>query len=148
MSGAPEAWESSHLGGDRFAPNLVVVPTGAYYGRVPPERADELLDATRQGRIVSDLYRGRVVFGFAEQAGEAFLRAATGTDRVEAVELLDATRAEVGPDRSELTVRFAVDGVPQPPILVRGHKGDPRLLTCRGRPAKPWEFTVSWAAGD
>ena len=31
------AWECSHVGGDRFAGNVVVFPYGIYYGRVGPE---------------------------------------------------------------------------------------------------------------
>ena len=38
-AGAPDAWECSHVGGDRFAANIVCLPEGIYYGRVEPERA-------------------------------------------------------------------------------------------------------------
>ena len=31
-------WESTHVGGDRFAGNLVAFPHGLYHGRVEPER--------------------------------------------------------------------------------------------------------------
>jgi hypothetical protein len=144
LGDAPEVWESSHVGGDRFAPNVVVVPSGAYYGRVAPERASELLTATREGRVVADFYRGRVIFGFAEQAGEAFLRSATGADRLEAVELLEVDRRDVGADRLEMTLRFSVDGKPQKPVLVQGHKAEPRQLTCKAEPASPWEYSVDW----
>jgi hypothetical protein len=144
LDGAPEVWESSHVGGDRFAANVVVVPAGSYYGRVPPERATALLEAAREGRVVADLYRGRVVFGFAEQVGEAFLREATDTVRVEALTLLDAQRNDVGNDRTEVTIRFAIDGNEQPPVLVQGQKSEPRPLTCHGRPAPAWEFTARW----
>ena len=29
-------WETSHLGGDRFAGNVLILPIGIYYGRVGP----------------------------------------------------------------------------------------------------------------
>ena len=41
-------WQSSHLGGHRFAPNVLVLPAGVQLGRIPVERAAEvvaLLDA-------------------------------------------------------------------------------------------------------
>ena len=42
-------WESSHVGGDRFAGNLVAFPHGLYFGRVEPgEVADHAL-RTREG---------------------------------------------------------------------------------------------------
>ena len=33
-------WQSSHIGGDRFAGNVVFLPEGLYYGRVEPAEAD------------------------------------------------------------------------------------------------------------
>ena len=42
----PEAvWECSHVGGDRFAPNVVLLPDGFYYGNLDPDTA---VDAVRQ----------------------------------------------------------------------------------------------------
>ena len=34
-----QVWECSHVGGDRFAPNVVVLPDGFYYGNLDPETA-------------------------------------------------------------------------------------------------------------
>ena len=34
-----QTWEVSHVGGDRFAANLLVLPDGLYYGRVTPDDA-------------------------------------------------------------------------------------------------------------
>ena len=34
-----ETWEVSHIGGDRFAGNLLVLPHGLYYGRLDPATA-------------------------------------------------------------------------------------------------------------
>ena len=38
-AGVPDVWESSHVGGDRFAANVVCLPDGVYYGRVEPDEA-------------------------------------------------------------------------------------------------------------
>jgi hypothetical protein len=51
-------WECSHVGGDRFAPNLVVLPDGAYYGRVEPTEAVELVRAHLRGEVVAAALRG------------------------------------------------------------------------------------------
>src|SRR5262249_51245535 len=37
-------WQCSHVGGDRFAGNLVCLPQGLYFGRVGPGDAWEVLD--------------------------------------------------------------------------------------------------------
>jgi len=44
-------WECTHLGGDRFAPNVVVLPDAAYYGN---------LDADSAVRVVADHLAGRL----------------------------------------------------------------------------------------
>ncbi|HEY8557977.1 MAG TPA: sucrase ferredoxin, partial [Actinomycetes bacterium] len=36
-------WESSHVGGDRFAGNLVCLPDGHYFGRVGPADAERVV---------------------------------------------------------------------------------------------------------
>jgi hypothetical protein len=53
-------WETTHLGGDRFAPNLLVLPTGELYGRVPPALVETLIERTDAGDVVSNLLRGRI----------------------------------------------------------------------------------------
>jgi hypothetical protein len=67
-------WQASHLGGDRFAGNLVVLPEGLYYGRVRPEEAWTLLDEHLAGRIHLPLFRGRSRLPFAVQAAEIAVR--------------------------------------------------------------------------
>ena len=47
---ADAVWECSHIGGDRFAGNLLVLPRGLYYGRVDPDSALEVADAVADGR--------------------------------------------------------------------------------------------------
>lgn len=42
-------WQSSHLGGHRFAPTLLSLPDGMSYGRVPEEEAVELLEYMERG---------------------------------------------------------------------------------------------------
>ena len=56
---ADAVWECSHIGGDRFAGNLLVLPRGLYYGRVDPDSALELADAAVDGRVALDHLRGR-----------------------------------------------------------------------------------------
>jgi hypothetical protein len=53
-------WECSHLGGDRFAANVLVLPLGLLYGRVLPFAAAEFTAATEAGEVVGALLRGRI----------------------------------------------------------------------------------------
>lgn len=55
----PEAvWESSHVGGDRFAPNVVVVPDGTYYGALEEESVVEVMADHLAGRVRTEFLRG------------------------------------------------------------------------------------------
>jgi hypothetical protein len=87
------AWQCSHVGGDRFAGNLVVLPAGLYLGRVEPAEAWETLDEVLAGRIPLGHYRGRSCHSFAVQAADRAVRVATGLLGVDDVRL-DEARAE------------------------------------------------------
>jgi hypothetical protein len=52
-------WESSHLGGCRFAGNVVVLPHGLYYGRVSTPDVPAIVGAHERGTLVRDHLRGR-----------------------------------------------------------------------------------------
>jgi hypothetical protein len=78
-------WECSHIGGDRFAANLVVLPDSLYFGRVDPESAPSVLSALEEGRIDLSRFRGRTSFSLAEQAVEHFVRGELGIDAVDGV---------------------------------------------------------------
>lgn len=53
------SWECSHVGGHRFATNVVVLPYGLVYGNVSPDDVPRIIDASEQGRFVPHLLRGR-----------------------------------------------------------------------------------------
>lgn len=75
---ADAVWETSHVGGDRFAGNLVVLPRGLYYGGLDPEAAGVVADATAAGRVVLDHLRGRSDLPMPVQAAEVALRRRLG----------------------------------------------------------------------
>lgn len=65
-------WECSHLGGDRFAANVLVLPTGLSYGRVLPFAAPEFVAAAEAGEVIGALLRGRIGLPAPAQAALAF----------------------------------------------------------------------------
>jgi hypothetical protein len=80
-------WQCSHVGGDRFAGNVVCLPEGVYYGRVDAGDALALLDEHFAGRVHLDLYRGRSCYSFRVQAAERAVRASSGMLRLGDLEL-------------------------------------------------------------
>ncbi len=77
-------WECSHLGGDRFAATLVLLPHGLYYGRVDPASGDAVLQRYELGHVEPGLLRGRSGLPRLGQAAQALARDAvpqrTGLD--------------------------------------------------------------------
>jgi hypothetical protein len=51
-------WECSHIGGDRFAPNVVLLPDGFYYGNLDPATARDTVEAHLAGSVLTDRLRG------------------------------------------------------------------------------------------
>lgn len=89
-----EVWQTTHLGGHRFAATLVTLPDGLCYGRLAAEETDALVEATRQRRIHRlDRFRGRTCFSSAGQAAEHFFRESHGRMDIDAVQALDVDLA-------------------------------------------------------
>jgi hypothetical protein len=63
-------WETTHVGGHRFAANLVILPHGLYYGPVGVGPAAAAIDAYQRGAVVVDRYRGRAGQARADQEAE------------------------------------------------------------------------------
>lgn len=117
-------WQSTHVGGDRFAGNLVSLPDGVYYGRVEPGEAWPVLEAALRREIHLPHYRGRSCHSFPAQAAERAVREKTemlgvgDTSVVSVVSAEDGWRAVV----RAAGVDYAVD--------VRREEGAPTHLTC------------------
>jgi hypothetical protein len=130
-----QVWECSHIGGDRFAANLLVLPHGLYLGRVPVEQVPTVLAALDAGRLPLPYVRGRSSLPSPTQAAQHFARAATGRDRLD--DLLPAAQTAAGTD----TWRVALSGPGGPDIEVvvaydRAGTGRAELLTCSADEAK------------
>jgi len=148
---APLVWETTHVGGDRFAANLVVLPSGGYYGRLDPADAVRVAQAALDGRIDLDRYRGTAGLPEAAQAAECMLRRALGAAGEAAVRYLgpeaagaDGTKpsqgsgvadaeARAGADTDAHTARFAVGGLGVRVVTLARHEtAEPRLTSCGG----------------
>lgn len=84
-SGGLDVWETTHLGGHRFAPTMLVLPYGYAYGRVDAPHAKHAVEAARLGRVVLDGCRGRSTWERPGQAAELAVRRLTGEEDAEAL---------------------------------------------------------------
>jgi hypothetical protein len=65
-----EVWESTHLGGHKFAANLVLLPHGLYYGPCDLAAATGAIRAYQRGEVIAHRYRGRAGLQTAVQEAE------------------------------------------------------------------------------
>lgn len=87
-----ETWEVSHVGGDRFAANVVVLPHGLYYGRLDPQSALAVAGSHLAGELDLDHLRGRSSWPMPVQAAELHLRRELGATRTGDVVLHEQVR--------------------------------------------------------
>jgi hypothetical protein len=132
-------WQATHVGGDRFAGNVVCLPEGLYFGRVGEEDVRPLLESHFAGEIRLDRYRGRSGHTFAVQAAERVVREATGLVAIDAV-ALTGVRAEGDGWTVELKTEREVHDV-----NVRAEVSDePVYLTCASvTPQHPRRFVAT-----
>lgn len=74
---AQRVWQTTHVGGHRFAPNLLCLPSGLLYGHVMPDIAQDIVAQHEQGEIALPNLRGRSASPPAKQAAEYFVRERT-----------------------------------------------------------------------
>jgi len=80
-----QIWETTHVGGHRFAANLVILPHGLYYGPVGLEAATAAISAYQRGAVAPARYRGRAGQPRPVQEAEHARLTRAGTLPVEAL---------------------------------------------------------------
>ncbi len=132
-----DVWECSHVGGDRFAGNVLLVPSGDLFGSLDPASAVDVLRSHDAGRLDLRHYRGRVGRPPVEQAALHHTAVALGEDRRGALRVLDVDgaddvwRVEVGAGGRQYVLSIAA------------HWSQPARLTCAaGRPERVRRFDL------
>ena len=122
---AERMWECTHLGGHRFAGNLVCLPHGIVYGRVAPMDGVRLADAYLDGRIDPDHLRGRSAWPAPAQVAEQVVRR-----RLELAGVDDVGLVEAVVEGQSATVVLVASGV-EHRFVLRAERGEPRATSCR-----------------
>lgn len=135
-----DVWQTTHLGGHRFAATLLWLPHGICLGRVELEEVDELLVALERGEIHRiDRLRGRVSLDSVAQAAESEWRLRQGEHRVDALRAVEVDA--LGEDEWNVRVRDRAGSV-HPLHVRRVATGATAQPSC-GKPAAPiyaWRF--------
>ncbi len=122
-----QTWEVSHVGGDRFSANMVILPEGLYYGRVDPASAATVADLHDEGRLDLDRLRGRSTHPMHVQYAEIALRRHLGEDRLHAVRLVQREGWRAVFDHEDTTWE----------VVVRRVEDAPARLTCGAERLNP-----------
>lgn len=128
-----DVWQCSHIGGDRFAANAVVLPWGIYYGPVEARDAPLLTESIERGEIFLPSYRGRCSLARVEQAAETFVRRDQNLLSRDALHLV--TRESLGAERTR--VELADDRGSSYNVVIEQYAVKEALLTCMARDESP-----------
>ncbi|KUH85451.1 MULTISPECIES: sucrase ferredoxin [unclassified Mycobacterium] len=122
-------WECSHLGGDRFAATMLVLPEGLCYGRVDSTDSAGLVRLYLDGRLDNRFLRGRTSLPHAVQAAQYFARERNGDDRIDALHPLHV-------ERGEHRIRVLLDGGAGPiEVILHEELSEPLLSQCHAQVA-------------
>ena len=120
-------WETTHVGGDRFAANVLVLPYGEMYGRVLPFAATDFVARVEEGSVIPGLMRGRLGLPPVAQAALVFAHEQLAETRRDAFEVSGIDRVD------DATTTVTLTGVHGPRTVVMSTEvGEPNKLTCRG----------------
>ena len=126
-----ELWQTSHLGGHRFAACALWLPHGLMYGRLRPEHSASFVAALGAGTLGErNLFRGRCALDRPTQAAEIFLRERLDEDRLDSVRWLETHASD--PERWE--ARFEVEGVEHHVRIRLEQDGSTRPTSCGAKP--------------
>jgi hypothetical protein len=120
-----QTWEVSHIGGDRFAANALVLPHGLYYGRLDPESVADVAAAQLAGQVSLDHLRGRSGLAMPLQYAEIALRRHLGETALGGVRFVSRAVA-----RDEVTARFDARGTSYDVRVRTTMSAERQQLTC------------------
>jgi hypothetical protein len=131
-------WECSHLGGDRFAATMLVLPEGLCYGRVDSTDSADLVRLYLEGRLDNRFLRGRTSLPHVVQAAQYFAREANGDDRI-------AGLPPLGIDKEEGQTRVVLGGTSGPiEVCLTEEWSEPLLSQCHARvPGRVRTYTLA-----
>jgi len=90
-------WQTSHIGGHRFAANVGVFPSGYCYGRLGEEEVEGLVKATNEGEVFDLEYlRGLMSLSKLAQAAEIATRRELGIHGLASLNCVEVVDEEGG----------------------------------------------------
>jgi hypothetical protein len=127
-----QVYECSHLGGHRFAANVLVLPDGLCFGRLDARSAPALAGELEAGRLPLAHLRGRTAYEPEQQAAEILVRGRLELARIDDLTLIEGTTFELA-DGRRVTARL------------RCERLEPRRVSCHDEKT---EAPTRWELAD
>ncbi len=129
-------WQTTHVGGHRYAPNLLCLPSGIGYGFAESDVALELASRTDRGELDVDYLRGRSCYPSVVQAAEYFVRKERRLSDLFGINYLGH---EIEGD--EIIVKFDIGGQAVA-VVIAAAIGEAAIASCNGPPKPVEEFNL------
>jgi hypothetical protein len=129
------SWQTTHLGGHRFAATSIVLPYGLHYGRLKPADAAEIVRLTDRGQLLLDNLRGRTTYPDPVQAAEHKVRSLKNLNGIDDVGLLQLEEAGPGSWRVRLRLRDSEEEID---VNVAERPKGYQVITTTGKPEREW----------
>ena len=109
-------WEVSHVGGHRFAPTMLTLPSGSVHGRLDAAAAIEMRTEAAHGRVLLEGFRGRSAYPAPLQVAGIAVRTEYDVREQDALDVLRVVHDKAVPaptsvvfidDQMETEVRHA-----------------------------------------
>ena len=135
QAGVERVWQTTHIGGHRFAATLIAFPGGIVYGHVDPPDVEALVTNQRAGYLLTHKYRGRGAYAGhaldaaahqAAGAAEAVIRERARHYRLDDLRLHEMH--DLGADRQRVTFLDADGGLHCAEVTTG--MSAPRLTSC------------------
>ncbi len=122
-------WECSHVGGDRFAPSVVVLPDGTYYGGLDVAEAADVIDRHLAGMVTPGRLRGSSLLHPVAQAAAVAVHERFGPGGPRDVR--SAVIETIGSGEWRVDLECAGPLPAQVVVTVEARRSAPAVLTCR-----------------
>lgn len=121
-------WQCSHIGGDRFAPNIIYLPHCHYYGHLITSELETLVKTIAHNSIYIPKYRGRSCYNKTTQTAEIILR--NRLVNFDFNSLVLTSNQIQNDDSAVVDFLFSVDNTKQRVTLRKQISKEAFLLTC------------------
>lgn len=138
----PAVWEITHLGGHRFAPTAVVLPSGYSYGRLDVASATGVLADARAGRMSVQHCRGRSTWERPGQVAELAVREALAEASTGALDVVSVRQTARDPEPAWTVIVEHEDGRAYSCSVKGSHASVPRPESCGKADGTPLELRV------